>query len=71
MTDMPRRDITGHCEGDCKDRVLGGEKERQKKIAKSRLRAQAPFRLPPVRNSATIHQVGWARTYKAAVFNDR
>ena len=35
MKDMPKRDITGDCEGDCKDRVLEGEKERQKKIAKS------------------------------------
>jgi hypothetical protein len=25
MSDMPKRDITGNCEGDCKDRVREGE----------------------------------------------
>jgi hypothetical protein len=30
MKDMPKRDITGDCEGDCKDRIFEGEEERQK-----------------------------------------
>lgn len=33
MTEMPKRDTTGECEGECRDRVLDGEKERQKEIA--------------------------------------
>ena len=28
MGDMPKRDITGNCEGECRDRVKEGEKER-------------------------------------------
>ncbi len=32
MSKMPSRDITGKCEGECRDRVFEGEKERQKKI---------------------------------------
>ena len=32
MKKMPKRDITGECEGECRDRVLEGEKERQKEI---------------------------------------
>jgi len=29
MTDMPKRDITGKCEGECRDRVHEDEMERQ------------------------------------------
>ena len=29
---MPKRDITGECEGECRDRVKEGEKERQKDL---------------------------------------
>ncbi len=32
MADMPKRDITGECEGECKDRVSDMEKEQQKKM---------------------------------------
>ena len=32
MTDMPKRDITGECEGDCRDRVHEGEMDRQDDI---------------------------------------
>ena len=32
MTDMFKRDITGECEGECKDRVREGEEERQDEI---------------------------------------
>lgn len=30
---MPTRDTTGKCKGDCRDRVLEGQKKRQKEIA--------------------------------------
>ncbi|MCB2170383.1 MAG: hypothetical protein KQI78_22180 [Deltaproteobacteria bacterium] len=32
MTSIPSRDITGKCEGECRDRVREGEKERQEAI---------------------------------------
>ena len=43
MTDMPKRDITGDCEGECRDRVREGEDERQKDIAKSKLKSADSF----------------------------
>lgn len=33
MKKMPLRDITGQCEGSCRDRVREGEMQRQEKIA--------------------------------------
>ena len=33
MKKMPTRDITGKCEGECRDRIMEGEEERQKEIA--------------------------------------
>ncbi len=33
MEKMPTRDTTGNCEGECRDRVMEGEEERQKEIA--------------------------------------
>ncbi len=35
MTDIPKRDITGECEGECRDRVREGEEERQNDISAS------------------------------------
>lgn len=32
MDTMPKRDITGNCEGECRDRVLEGQEERQNEI---------------------------------------
>lgn len=32
MTDILRRDITGECEGECRDLVREGEEERQNEI---------------------------------------
>ena len=32
MENMPKRDITGECEGECRDRVKEGEEERQDEI---------------------------------------
>lgn len=43
MSDMPKRDITGNCEGDCKDRVRKGEEERQKEIAESGFKSADSF----------------------------
>ena len=33
MEKMPKRDTTGECEGECRDRVFEGEEERQQSIA--------------------------------------
>jgi len=33
MKKMPKRDTTGKCKGECRDRVREGEEERQKSIA--------------------------------------
>ena len=43
MKNMPKRDISGECEGECKDRVREGEEDRQKKIAKSKVKSPASF----------------------------
>ena len=32
METMPTRNISGKCEGECRDRVMEGEKERQREI---------------------------------------
>jgi hypothetical protein len=32
MAEMPNRDVTGKCEGECEDRVAEMEKNQQKKI---------------------------------------
>ena len=32
MNKMPSRDITGRCQGECRDRVREGEVDRQSKI---------------------------------------
>ena len=37
MADIPKRDITGKCEGECRDRVKEGERERQDGINASDL----------------------------------
>ena len=33
MEKMPKRDTTGNCEGECRDRVNEGEQERQQSIS--------------------------------------
>lgn len=35
MKDVMKRDTTGHCEGECRDRTREGEEERQSAIKKS------------------------------------
>jgi hypothetical protein len=43
MSNMPKRDITGECEGECKDRVREGEEDRQKEIATSGVKSPDSF----------------------------
>jgi len=43
MKDMPKRDITGKCEGECRDRVKEGEQERQDGINTSGFEAPESF----------------------------
>jgi hypothetical protein len=43
MKHMPKRDITGECEGKCEDRVRSGEEERQEKIAKSKVKSPGVY----------------------------
>jgi len=33
---MPERDITGNCEGECRDRLKEGEKDRQVSLERER-----------------------------------
>jgi hypothetical protein len=43
---MPKRDITGKCEGECRDRVNEGTKDRQVKLEKEGV--EAPESYPKV-----------------------
>lgn len=47
MKEIPSRDITGKCEGECRDRVFQGEKERQKIIEKDTLEYSGPSSKSP------------------------
>ena len=47
MTVIPARDITGECEGECRDRVREGEEERQDEINVSGI--EAPDEYPDAR----------------------
>ena len=40
---MPKRDITGKCAGECRDRVKEGEKERQITLEKEGVKATANY----------------------------
>ena len=40
---MPKRDITGKCEGECRDRVKEGEKERQIELEKEDVKATKDY----------------------------
>jgi hypothetical protein len=51
MTDMPKRDITGECDGECRDRVHEGEMERQEDINAS-----------PHKSSESFKKTPWARS---------
>ena len=58
MANIPERDISGHCEGECKDRVREGEEERQKEIAKSKFKSADSFPNAPGANSRNAPP-GW------------
>ena len=58
MTDIPKRDINGECEGECKDRVREGEEERQKQIAESGVESADHFPNAPGAKSRK-EQPGW------------
>jgi hypothetical protein len=45
MKRIPKRDITGHCRGECRNRILEGQKKRQRKIASEPY--SMPFEVSP------------------------
>jgi hypothetical protein len=47
MKKMPSRDTTGKCEGECRNRVFEGEKERQKTIDKETINYSGPAARSP------------------------
>jgi hypothetical protein len=44
---MPKRDVTGECEGECRDRVKEGEEERQEKLEKEKVEAPESYPKAP------------------------
>lgn len=44
---MPKRDITGECEGGCRDRVKEGEEKRQATLEKENVEAPQDYPNPP------------------------
>lgn len=40
---MPQRDVTGKCEGECRDRVTEGTKERQVALEKEGVKAPKSY----------------------------
>lgn len=47
MEKMPSRDTSGKCQGECRDRVFEGEKERQKEIDKTSASYSSPSEKSP------------------------
>ena len=41
--EMPKRDVTGKCEGECRDRVEEGEMERQSELEKSGVKSPPDY----------------------------
>ena len=58
MSHIPERDISGHCEGECKDRVREGEEDRQQQIAESGVESVESFPNAPGAKSRN-DQPGW------------
>lgn len=52
--DMPLRDVTGECEGECRDRVREGELQRQKEINLSSIEEIGAF--PSVKGAFTRNE---------------
>lgn len=46
MNNIPRRDIDGHCEGECRNRVFESEQNQQKRINESQLDYSTPVSSP-------------------------
>ena len=44
---MPKRDVTGQCEGECRDRVKEGEKDRQAALEKEDVKAPEEYPKAP------------------------
>ncbi len=44
---MPKRDITGKCEGECRDRVNEGTKDRQIELEKAGVKAPESYSSVP------------------------
>ena len=44
MKKMPSRDVTGNCEGECRDRVTEGAKERQEHMKGKHYSSPSPSR---------------------------
>jgi hypothetical protein len=44
---MPQRDITGDCEGECRDRVKEGEEERQSGLEKENVESPEDYPKAP------------------------
>ena len=44
---MPKRDITGECEGECRDREMEGMKERQEQLEKVGVEAPEDYPKAP------------------------
>jgi hypothetical protein len=51
MEKIPSRDITGHCEGECRDLVREGEEKRQSELSAE-----------PYSNSGPSLSVPWAKS---------
>lgn len=47
MKNIPSRDITGKCRGECRDRVLEGEQERQSEINAASVKYSSPAEKSP------------------------
>ncbi len=47
MKKMPSRDTSGHCRGECRDRVFEGEVERQQAMNKKKVSYSSPSEKSP------------------------
>ena len=45
--EMPKRDTTGDCEGECRDRVKEGEEIRQEKVEQEKIKSPDDYPSPP------------------------
>ena len=69
MTDMLKRDITGECEGECRDLAREGEEKRQDEINASGLNLRNLIRMPIGRDPEMNRPVSLADTYRAGVMS--